>query len=111
MLSSSRTPATRQVVTIPWTPVNSFEAVERFAETVRQNPRVWRNYSTAIGEALLFTMADFDEVADCSRKLIDLSGDGPSNEGAMMMDCLPERFVAWLTVLVPAVLMQCFIEH
>lgn len=75
------TGTSRQHVTIPWTPIESFTDVERFADMVGSDPRVWRNYSTAIGEALLFTMADFDEVADCSRKLIDLSGDGPSNEG------------------------------
>lgn len=76
------TGATRQRVTIPWTPVTSFEAVEEFAEQVRINPRVWRNYSTAIGDALEYTLAQFQPVSNCGRLLIDLSGDGESNEGA-----------------------------
>ena len=37
--------------------------------------------STAIGEALETTMAAFDAVPDCTRHLIDLSGDGISKEG------------------------------
>jgi len=76
------TGATRQVVTIPWTPITGFDAVEAFAEEVRDAPRVWRNYSTAIGDALEYTLAQFEPVSHCGRRLIDLSGDGESNEGA-----------------------------
>lgn len=75
------TGSSRQALVISWTEMTDFEAVETFAARVVLEPRVWRNYSTAIGEALLFTLADFDEVDDCKRRLIDLSGDGPSNEG------------------------------
>ncbi len=75
------TGSSRQHVSIPWTEILSFTDLERFADRVSQDPRVWRNYSTAIGEALAFTMEDFDQVEECKRKLIDLSGDGPSNEG------------------------------
>jgi Ca-activated chloride channel family protein len=42
---------------------------------------VWRNFSTAIGEALEATLLRFDDVAECRRLLIDISGDGVSNEG------------------------------
>lgn len=75
------TGSTRQQVTIPWTDISDFAALEAFASSVETAPRKWRNYSTAIGEALEFTMAAFDEVSHCSRHLIDISGDGPSNEG------------------------------
>ncbi|WP_171175826.1 DUF1194 domain-containing protein [Ruegeria sp. HKCCD8929] len=75
------TGASRQQVTIPWTRIDSFDALETFAATVAEDPRVWRNFSTAIGEALETTMGAFDTVADCKRHLIDLSGDGISNEG------------------------------
>lgn len=76
------TGASRQQVTIPWTALESFEAVEAFADAVARDARVWRNYSTAIGEALAFSLAQFDEAGDCARRLIDVSGDGRSNEGA-----------------------------
>jgi len=75
------TGASRQRVTIPWTQIDSFQTLDRFAEQVAADPRVWRNFSTAIGEALETTMARFDAVADCTRHLIDISGDGVSNEG------------------------------
>ena len=76
------TGTTRQDVTIPWTPITGFDAVEAFANQVRKSPRIWRNYSTAIGDALEYTLAQFAPVAHCGRLLIDLSGDGESNEGA-----------------------------
>lgn len=75
------TGATRQQITIPWTTISDFDALEAFAEKVAQDRRVWRNYSTAIGDALRFTMAEFAEVRACQRLLIDISGDGISNEG------------------------------
>ncbi|WP_170427029.1 DUF1194 domain-containing protein [Ruegeria arenilitoris] len=75
------TGSSRQKVTVPWTRIDSFEAIDQFADRVGNDPRVWRNFSTAIGEALETTMAYFDEVADCERHLIDISGDGVSNEG------------------------------
>ncbi len=71
----------RQRVTIPWTKIDSFIALEKFADQVAQDPRVWRNFSTAIGEALEATLPRFDDVAECRRLLIDISGDGVSNEG------------------------------
>jgi len=75
------TGASRQRVTIPWTEVGDFEALEAFADKIEQDQRIWRNYSTAIGDALAFTLSKFDEVPDCLRHLIDVSGDGQSNEG------------------------------
>ena len=75
------TGSTRQKVTLPWTRIDSFEALDDFADQVARDPRVWRNFSTAIGEALEMTVARFDEVPNCNRHLIDISGDGVSNEG------------------------------
>ncbi len=75
------TGSSRQRITIPWTRIDSFPTLDNFAEQVAADPRVWRNFSTAIGEALDMTIASFDEVSECKRHLIDLSGDGISNEG------------------------------
>lgn len=75
------TGSSRQKVTIPWTRIDSFATLDRFAERVANDPRVWRNFSTAIGEALETTISSFDSVLHCKRLLIDLSGDGISNEG------------------------------
>ncbi len=75
------TGASRQKVTIPWTRVDSFETLDAFASQVASDPRVWRNFSTAIGEALEMTLTSFSAVSECKRQLIDISGDGISNEG------------------------------
>lgn len=75
------TGASRQAVTVPWTRMDSFERLEDFAAQVEAAPRRWRNFSTAVGEALIFAEAQFDGVRDCRRRVIDISGDGTSNEG------------------------------
>jgi len=48
---------------------------------VRGLPRAWRNFSTAIGDALLKAGNSFADVPYCKRRVIDVSGDGKSNEG------------------------------
>jgi Ca-activated chloride channel family protein len=73
---------TRQSIVVPWTRVLSVADAEALAVEVQSVPRSWRNYSTGIGEALAFTANEFGDVADCKRRVIDVSGDGTSNEGA-----------------------------
>ena len=70
----------RQEVSIPWAPMHSFDNVEDFANEVRQTLRPWRNFSTAIGQMLARTSPLFDD-RPCKRFVIDVSGDGHSNEG------------------------------
>lgn len=76
----------RQQVSIAWRRMLSMEDVEEFALAVQRTPRAWAVFSTSIGNALLFTAAQFDEVADCNKKVIDVSGDGYSNEGPEPID-------------------------
>lgn len=75
------TGSSRQDLTIPWMRLRDFDAVEAFAASVETTPRAWRMYSTAIGEALSFSAALFQAVPDCTRRVVDVSGDGVSNEG------------------------------
>lgn len=71
----------RQITTIPWTRIAEFEDVAALAERIENDPRQWRNFSTAIGDALAHAARAFRTVPDCRRKVIDVSGDGRSNEG------------------------------
>lgn len=73
--------SSRQQVTLPWAQMSNFVAVDEFAHRVQTDPRVWRNFSTAVGEALELALSSFQHVPDCKRHVIDISGDGPSNEG------------------------------
>ncbi len=71
----------RQVVSVPWTSIPDFAALEAFTQAVEDTSRKWRNYSTAIGELLGYVLPMFDAVPSCQRRVVDVSGDGPSNEG------------------------------
>lgn len=71
----------RQAVAIPWQSLQTLKDVDELALRIAAEPRIWRNYSTAIGEALEFSMQQFSSATGCRRKVIDVSGDGVSNEG------------------------------
>jgi Ca-activated chloride channel family protein len=73
--------SSRQRQTVPWTPVTSLADAAWLADQVANDPRVWRNYSTAIGEAVGLAVETLMQVPECRRKVIDVSGDGQSNEG------------------------------
>ena len=75
------TGSSRQVQSLPWVEMRSFADIAAFADQVTSHDRVWRNYSTAIGEALEAGAVLFEQVPHCTRKVIDVSGDGRSNEG------------------------------
>lgn len=75
------TGSSRQKVTIPWTSVDNHEAVHALAERIASDERVWRNFSTAIGDALFQASLYFSQTQECERRVIDVSGDGVSNEG------------------------------
>lgn len=73
--------ASRQEVSVEWRRMLTQKDVDDFAEAVGNTTREWAVYSTGIGNALLFTAAQFGPVEDCEKKVIDVSGDGYSNEG------------------------------
>jgi Ca-activated chloride channel family protein len=75
------TGSSRQRVSIPWTRIENFDDVANLAVQIETTPRVWRNFATAIGEALITAERQFAQVTDCKRHVIDVSGDGFSNEG------------------------------
>lgn len=71
----------RQAQVIPWTAITTAQDVVLFADEIATVPRHWQNYATAIGEALALSAEVFRQVPDCRRKVVDVSGDGVSNEG------------------------------
>ena len=77
-------PGPQEISAPSWVQMRGFADVEALAKTgsAFYAPRPWRNYSTAVGEAL-FLALDQKRVlpAGCTRRVIDLSGDGFSNEG------------------------------
>lgn len=71
----------RQNVTVPWMVIDSFESAHAFADKLAE-ARLLRMRRTAIDDALLFSASLFeDNNFSGMRRVIDISGDGPSNEG------------------------------
>jgi len=92
------TGSSRQAVAVPWTRIGTEADVLALARQIETTARRWAIYSTAIGEALQLTAAQFPDVADCERRVIDVSGDGPSNEGVDPKDVRPGLLEQRITV-------------
>lgn len=74
--------ATRHEQIVPWRWLTDFDSIKRFADDIATRERSFRIYSTGIGEALAYSWSLFTGApATCRRRVIDVSGDGPSNEG------------------------------
>ncbi len=74
--------STRQKAVTGWHHVTDGPSMAAFARAVRGAGRAWRNFSTAIGEALLHAArVSATAPEQCRRRVIDISGDGVSNEG------------------------------
>ena len=90
--------SSRQGIAVPWTRITGFDALEDFAMAVERAPRLWSQFMTAIGEALMFSSEQFSEVEDCARKVIDISGDGTSNVGINPLKVRDEMLLAGIVV-------------
>lgn len=71
----------KQTFSIPWRRMLSPAEITAFALRSRTLERAYTGSDTAVGEAIAFSARQFDAVADCRRKVIDISGDGPQNAG------------------------------
>ncbi|WP_347310054.1 DUF1194 domain-containing protein [Defluviimonas sp. SAOS-178_SWC] len=78
----------KQTLSIPWRRMLSPAEVADFAARAGALPRAYTGSDTAVGEAIAFSVQQFDAVRDCRRKVIDISGDGPQNAGFPLA---PER--------------------
>lgn len=74
--------ASRQRQVTGWHLLDGATSMATFARAIRRSGRDWRNYSTAIGEALRHALR-IGETApqSCGRRVVDVSGDGVNNEG------------------------------
>lgn len=71
----------QQALVLPWQQMLTDDAVTRFASAAATLPRAFQGSDTAVGEALRFATAQFAAVPDCTRRVIDISGDGQENAG------------------------------
>ena len=72
----------KQAVVIPWTQMRTALDVESFAQKALLMERAFVLSDTAPAEAIYFSLALFEDVPQCERKVIDVSGDGTPNGGS-----------------------------
>ena len=72
----------KQMVSIPWTQMRTALDVEAFAQKSRLMERAFVLSDTAPAEAIYFSLGLFDDVPQCARNVIDVSGDGTPNGGS-----------------------------
>ena len=70
-----------QQLSIPWRRVSTAAEVLAVAAEVSQLPRAYIGANTALGEAMHVAIAAFEPVRDCTRLVLDVSGDGSDNAG------------------------------
>ncbi|MFT7108221.1 MAG: Ca-activated chloride channel family protein [Yoonia sp.] len=72
----------KQTVSIPWMQVRSALDVQSLSQKARLLERAFVLSDTAPAEAVLFSLKLFDQVPNCTRRVIDISGDGTPNSGS-----------------------------
>lgn len=73
--------AGQQELSLSWQRMLAPADVARFANRAAAMPRAFQGSDTAVGQAITAALAQFAAVPDCSRQVIDISGDGQENTG------------------------------
>ncbi|MGH1368489.1 MAG: DUF1194 domain-containing protein [Maritimibacter sp.] len=67
---------------LKWSFVDDVFGLEAVAGTLRDTPRLAKDFPTSVGHALDYAMRLFEELPEpCARAVIDISSDGEINEG------------------------------
>lgn len=72
----------RQELSIPWQHIRSLGDVQAFSAQARTMPRAFVMSDTAPGDAILYALDQFQNAPQCTRQVIDISGDGTPNAGS-----------------------------
>ena len=70
-----------QVTVMDWTPMLTPADVEKAAARIAGSERAYADFPTAIGYAIGHAARVFRAGPDCTRRKLDISGDGRNNEG------------------------------
>ena len=71
----------RQEIVFPWARMRTEADVAALGDRAAQMPRAFVMSDTAVGEMMRFAMSQFDDVGDCDKRVVDVSGDGTDNAG------------------------------
>lgn len=90
--------ATQQIVVVPWTVIGDPEASAEFADRLANAP-IARIMSTSISGAIDYSVRLIDESGvEPLRKVIDVSGDGPNNDGRSVTSARDEAIAKGITI-------------
>jgi hypothetical protein len=71
-----------QVPVVPWKVISTAADVEAFAQMLEKQPRSLQGGGTAVGSAILYGVESLNvNLYNGTRRVIDLSGDGPDKDG------------------------------
>ncbi len=87
-----------QEVVVPWTLIDSVDSAHAFADSLEAgSPRHFRR--TSLSSAIRFSAAQFDKNDfDGIRRVIDISGDGPNNQGGSVVLARDEAVAQGITI-------------
>jgi hypothetical protein len=86
-------------ISVDWTRIATPDQLEQFASAVENTPRLVQAGTTAIGEALLACEAMFAALpATARREVIDVAGDGRSNDGVAPQPVRDRLVAAGITI-------------
>jgi hypothetical protein len=83
---------------IGWTVIRDAASAQAFADQVATAPRLIYGGATSISGALQFALRQLPAAPPAERAVIDLSGDGASNQGAPVADARQAALAAGITI-------------
>lgn len=87
-----------QAVVLPWTLVEDKSSAEAVASHLAATP-IRRSRSTSISAAIDFAVQLFEiNEGEAIRRVIDVSGDGPNNDGRPVLDARAKALAAGITI-------------
>lgn len=88
----------QQALVLDWARMETAQDIAAMAATVHSLPRAFDGSQTAVGQAIRFSLAQFEGLNDCQRRVIDISGDGPENIGHTVTPARQEAMAAKATI-------------
>ena len=89
----------QQDLVVDWTPLSNVEDIAALADRLDGHRRSYNNFPTAIGRSLEYAIAEFGRLEEpCTRRIVDISGDGVNNDGPPGRSLWPALAAAGITV-------------
>ena len=90
--------STSQYLIVNWQIIKDYESAKQFSNAIANSP-LQQIYRTSISEALTFAANLFDYLPfNTTRRTIDISGDGPNNQGNFILDARNQVLAKNITI-------------